>query len=143
MHLRCVALVLCVLKKKEKKRKIKYNCLMIWLHNERHATLSPAQIAVADLTFLMAYAHICADSNNMLQIKHHCYSFPLYASRYYHSPSISLLFSTITVFILASYRKEKKSHGQSKKMWRVGHHLPQPLIILRSAQVREKFNWWV
>ena len=38
----------------------------MWLHIEcpaaTNATLSPAQIAEADLTFIMAYAHIWAES---------------------------------------------------------------------------------
>ena len=40
--------------------------MFMWLYIERpaatNATLSPAQIAEADLAFLMAYAHIWAES---------------------------------------------------------------------------------
>ena len=66
-----------------------YNCLMkkrapevfMWLHIKRpaakNATLSPAQIVEADL----ASCGICPYCwNNLLQIQHQCYSFPLYVS---------------------------------------------------------------
>ena len=55
--------------------------VFMWLHIEQpaatNATLSPAQIA-QQLTWLSLW-HM-KNQNNLLQIQHQCYSFPLYAS---------------------------------------------------------------
>ena len=57
-------------------------------------------ICHADPTFSMACVGI--SQNNLLQIQHQCYSFPLYASLILPEP-ISLLFSSIAAFIAFSY----------------------------------------
>ena len=71
--------------------------------------VTSANCAEADLAFLMAYAHIWAES--FLQIQHQCYSFPSMSQWYYQRTSISLLFSTIATFIVVNY------YGYMEVLW--------------------------